>query len=136
MALITQLPTHASPSLSYALSLPIDVQSFHYWVENFMFRLDDLPDIGHEYSNYVIFTWVRAHPGSSLHVSLFALSHAVFGRARRVSKAIEDADRAHAQSIIKTSKDMRDMKEMSGEDIDQLLVATMLMGTYEVCLLQ
>lgn len=99
-----------------------------------MFRLEDLPDIGHEYSNYVLFNWVRAQPGSSLHVALSALSHAVFGRARHVNKAIEDADRAHAQSIIKTSKGMREMKEMSSESIDQLLVAIMLMGTYEVCL--
>ena len=128
-------PSHTSPSISTALSTPIEVQAFHYWIENFMFRLEDLPDIGHEYSNYVIFNWIRAQPGSSLHVSLSALSHAVFGRARHVNKAIQDADRAHAQSIIKTSKDMRDVKEMSTENIDQLLVAIMLMGLYEVCLL-
>ena len=94
-----------------------------------MFRLDDLPDIGHEYGSYVIFNWIRARPGSSLHLALSAVSHAVFGRARQVDEAIEKADSAHAQSIVKTH---REMKVLSNESIDQLLVTTMLMSTYEV----
>ena len=61
-------------------------------MENFMFRLEDLPEIGHEYSNYVIFGWARARPGSSLHAAFSALSHAVFGRARHTNKALEDAE--------------------------------------------
>jgi hypothetical protein len=96
-----------------------------------MFKVDDLPDIGHEYGTYVLSHWNRAQPGSSLHLAFSALSHAVFGRARWVNKAIEDADRSHAQSIVRTQEEM---KEFSNESIDQLLVSIMLMGTYEVCL--
>ena len=101
-----------------------------------MFRLEDLPDIGHEYGNYVLFNWVRARPGSSLHVALSALSHAVFGRARHENKALENAGKAQALSIVKTSKEMMEVKQVSSQSIDQLLVATMLMGTYEVSLTQ
>lgn len=113
-----------------ALSIPVEVHAFHYWMENFIFRLDDLPDIGHEYSTYVLSYWARARPGSSLHLALSALSHAVFGRARQVSKAIEDADKIHAQGIVRTHKEL---KELSDESIDQLLITIMLMSSYEVC---
>jgi hypothetical protein len=112
----------------------LDVQAFHYWLENFMFRLEDLPDIGHEYSSYVVFHWARAPPGSSLHLALFAFSHAVFGRANHVEKALEDADRAHAQAIIAIRKDMEDVDQLAGEGIDQLLVTSMLMSSYQVSL--
>ena len=96
-----------------------------------MFRLDDLPDIGHEYNSFVISHWARARPGSGLHLALSALSHAVFGKARNVNKALEDADKFHAQSIMKTHKEMN---ELSAENIDQLLVTIMLMSSFEVCL--
>jgi hypothetical protein len=100
-----------------------------------MFRLEDLPDIGHEYSAYVIFHWARARPGSGLHLALFAFSHAVFGRANHVEKALEDADRVHAQSIVTMQEEMEDMEQSSDEKIDQLLVTTMLMSSYQVSLL-
>ena len=101
-----------------------------------MFRLEDLPDIGHEYGSYVIFHWVRARPESSLHLAPFALSHAVFGRANYVDKALEDADRAHAQSIVKMQEEMGEIGDSPNEKIDQLLVTTMLMSSYQVCLNQ
>jgi hypothetical protein len=119
------------PSPPAAVSTPLETQAFHYWLENFTFRLDDLPDIGHEYSNYVSLYWNRARSDSSLHLALSALSHAVFGKAKHVSKAVEDAERFHAQTIMSAKKDM---DEVSNETIDQLLVAIMLMGIYEVCL--
>jgi hypothetical protein len=119
------------PSPPDALSTPIEIKAFHYWMENFTFRLDDLPDIGHEYGSYVLLYWNRARSYSSLHLALSALSHAVFGRAKQVSKAVESAQRIHAQTIVSTKKDM---DEVSDESIDQLLVAVMLMGTYEVWL--
>jgi hypothetical protein len=110
----------------------VDVQAFHYWLENFMFRLEDLPDIGHEYNAYVIFHWARARPGSGLHLGLFAYSHAVFGRANRVEKALEDADRAHSQAIVTMQKEMEDFEQLLDENIDQLLVTTMIMSSYQV----
>ena len=118
------------PSPPDGLSTPIEIQAFHYWRENFIFGLDELPDFGHEYGSYVLFYWNRARSDSSLHLALSALSHAVFGRARQVSQALEQAKRIHAQAIVSTKKDMN---EVSEETIDQLLVAIMLMGSYAVC---
>ena len=97
-----------------------------------MFRLEDLPDIGHEYNAYVVFHWARARPGSGLHLALFAYTHAVFGRANRLEKALEDADRAHAQAIVTMQKEMEDFEQLSDENIGQLLVTTMLMSSYQV----
>ena len=110
----------------------MDVQAFHYWLENWMFRLEDLPEIGHMYSEHVLFHWARARPGSGLHLALFAFSHAVFGRANHVERALEEADKAHAQSIVATQKEMEDLEQLSDERIDQLLVTTMLMSSYQV----
>ena len=98
-----------------------------------MFRMEDLPDFGHEYNAYVLSYWARAQPGSSLHLALFAFSHALFGRANHVLKAIENADRAHARALVKMQDDMEDMNGVSDEMIDQLLVTTMLMSSYQVC---
>jgi hypothetical protein len=117
-----------SPQAAHAL----DVQAFHYWLENWMFRLEDLPEIGHMYSEHVLFHWARARPGSGLHLALFTFSHAVFGRANHVEKALEVAERAHAQSIAAIQKEMEDLEQLSDENIDQLLVTTMLMSSYQV----
>jgi hypothetical protein len=97
-----------------------------------MFRLEDLPEIGHEYNAYVVFHWARARPGSGLHLALFAFSHAVFGRASHMERALEDADKVHAQSIVTMQKEMEDLEQSSAEKIDQLLVTTMLMSSYQV----
>jgi hypothetical protein len=128
----TDLPSPPLPSIAATPSHALDVQAFHYWLENFMFRLEDLPDIGHEYSAYVVFHWARARPGSGLHLGLFAYSHAVFGRANHVEKALQDADRAHSQAIVTMQKEMEDFEQLPDGNIDQLLVTTMLMSSYQV----
>jgi hypothetical protein len=69
-----------------------------------------------------------------LHLGLFAYSHAVFGRANRVEKALEDADRAHSQAIVTMQKEMEDFEQLPDENIDQLLITTMLMSSYQVSL--
>jgi hypothetical protein len=88
-----------------------------------------MPDIGHEYSSYVLFHWNRAQPSSSIHLALSALSLAIFGKAKQVNRAIEDAQKYHALTIVKAKEEM---KEPSNGSIDQLLLAIMLMGFYEV----
>jgi hypothetical protein len=45
------------------------------------------------------------------------------------NKALEDADRFYARCIIQTQKEM---KELSTERIDHLVIATLLMMNYEV----
>lgn len=128
------LPELPSPSNPISPRHSLDVQAFHYWLENFMFRLEDLPDIGHEYNTHVVFHWTRARPGSSLHLALFAYSHVVFGRANHVERAFEDADKAHAQALVTMQQEMKDFDQLSDGKIDQLLVTTMLMSSYQVCL--
>lgn len=44
-------------------------------------------------------------------------------------KALEDADRFYARCIFQTQKEM---KELSRDGIDHLVVATLLMTNYEV----
>jgi hypothetical protein len=112
-----------------AITTSYETLAFHYWVENYVFRVDELPEFGHEYLQYVLYYWNRTRPGSSLHLALSAVSLAVFGKARGVGQAVEDAERIHEQTIVSTKKVM---SEVSDETIDQLLLAIMLMGFYEV----
>jgi hypothetical protein len=122
--------TSPSPVITPSLSLPVQLHAVNYWVENFVFGINDLR-FGHEYGSYVISHWNRSRPDSSLSLTLLAFTHAVFGRARRASKAIEDANRLFSQAMTKVKEDIKDV---SNEDIDQLLLAIMLMGSFEVCL--
>lgn len=122
--------TTPSSLVSLSLSIPVELHAFHYWVENFTAWPNDLLDIGHEYGSYALCHWNRARPDSSLHLAVSAFSLAVFGLARRVNKALEEADEFYARSVMKTRKEI---KELSKETIDQLLVATMLMASYDVC---
>jgi hypothetical protein len=89
-----------------------------------------MPDIGHDYMTYSLCHWDRAGPGSSLQLAVAAFSHAVFWRRTGASKALEDADRFYARTIIQTQKEM---KGLTTERIDHLVVATLLMTNYEVC---
>lgn len=115
--------------LSASLSVSIELQAFNYFQKNFSAWPVEMPDIGCDYLTYALGNWNRAGPGSSLQLAVSAFSHAVFFRQMRVSKAAEDADRFYARSIIQTQKEI---KELSNERIDHLVVATLLMTNYEV----
>jgi hypothetical protein len=120
----------ASPSpLLFTPRIPVKQLAFGYWVENFTFQLGELPDIGHEYGNHTLSYWDNTEPDSSLSLAVSAISHAVFGRAKRLSPALEDAEKHYAKSVVKTRSQI---KEVSNETIDQLLITIMLMANYEV----
>ncbi len=106
------------------------VQAMDYWMEHFALRPDHLPDIGLEYGSYVSLYFEQAAPESILHLALSAFSHALFGRAKQVPRALRDAERLYAMAIAKMNKEVQ---SPSTEAPDQLLIATMLMGSYEVC---
>ncbi|KAF2836631.1 hypothetical protein M501DRAFT_1018970 [Patellaria atrata CBS 101060] len=128
---IPKVVAFTNPSVSTIpspLSLPLETHALHYWARNFAFRLEELPDIGHEYSSYVLLVLARARPDSSIHHALSAFSHAVFGRARQFANAMQIADTAYARGIVKT---YREMNTMDNEGIDQLLITIMLMNSYE-----
>jgi hypothetical protein len=124
--------------VSVALSTPVEIHAFHYWVENFTAWPKDLLDIGHkyttytlEYSTYALCRWNLIRSDSSIYLAASAFSLAAFGAARHANEAFEKANRFFARSIIKTRKEIN---ELSNETIDQLIVATMLMASYDVCL--
>ncbi|KAK5226280.1 hypothetical protein LTR47_009170 [Exophiala xenobiotica] len=100
----------------------------NYWVENFVFGFNDIPEIGHEYTSYVLPYRDRAHPGSALRLALSALTHAVFGRTRRVDKALEDANMLYFKAITRMEAEV---KGVAAEDTDELLITMMLMGSFE-----
>lgn len=85
--------------------------------------------MGHEFGTYVLFIWLRSRPESSLHLALNALSHATFGRAKKLNSATKEAHELYAHGIVTMRQEMR---RCASEDIDRLLISIMLMGLFEV----
>jgi hypothetical protein len=124
----TSLPI---PSIPTTVSIPIEVRALSYWAKNYVFEIHEIPQMSHEYFTYVPHYWSRAGTDSSLHLALCALSQALFAQSGNTHMAIDDAEKVYARAIIKTHKEM---EALSSDRIDELLLAIMLMATYEVLL--
>ncbi|KAI1408379.1 hypothetical protein F5Y13DRAFT_111593 [Hypoxylon sp. FL1857] len=126
------VPTSFTPDLALDSPTsplpPPDDEAFHFWVDNYMFKDDELPEFAREYSHYVIAYWDKARPDSSLRLAVSAVSHAVFGRAKKADELIEDAEKLFSQSIGKMRSEFH---ELTQDNIDEVLVTTMLMAFYE-----
>ncbi|KAI1455593.1 hypothetical protein F4805DRAFT_468625 [Annulohypoxylon moriforme] len=109
-------------------SAPDEDEAFRFWLENYMFRDDEIPEFVREYSHYLISYRDKAQPGSSLHLAVSALSHAAFGRAMQDEKAIEDAESLFSKSITRMQTVFR---ELTQDNIHEILVTAMLMAFYE-----
>ncbi|OTA89168.1 hypothetical protein M434DRAFT_112924 [Hypoxylon sp. CO27-5] len=114
-----------SPTL---LSPPTEDEAFRFWLENYVFSDDEIPEFAREYSHYVVAYRDKARPDSSLRLAVSAVSHAVHGHARKADELIQDAEMLFSQSIIKMR---REFHELTQNNIDELLITTMLMALYE-----
>jgi hypothetical protein len=125
-AIITTRPSRPTPEA--ALTLNLDEHAFKYWAQTNVSQFDALHEAAHEWHTYVIPYWNKAKPGSCLHLAVSTLSRAVFGRARNVPQALVQADRSYAQCLYKTQQAVGGQ---SHEDMDELLLTTMMMGYFE-----
>jgi hypothetical protein len=122
---------YAVPPSRIESTLCSDIEShaFNYYVANYTRWPKGLVETGYEYGAYALCNWDCALPGSSLRLAFSALSLAIFGRANHLEQALEAAERSYVKSIHIVRNDI---KTLSNETIDQLLVTTGLMGSYEV----
>lgn len=122
-------PTKApSPTPIPAPTLSLDDHAFQYWAQTNVSQADTLHEAAHEWHTHVIPYWSKAKPGSCLHLAVSTLSRAVFGRARGVPQALVQADRSYAQCLHKTQQAVGGQ---SDENMDELLLTTMMMGYFE-----
>ncbi|XXH03252.1 hypothetical protein Hte_009650 [Hypoxylon texense] len=125
---IVAIPSEIVPENHVSLSSLEDYDASHFWLENYVFRDDEIPEFAREYSHYLVFYRNRAQPSSSLRLVMSAFSYALSGRAMREDKAIEKASDLFAQGIAKMQAEL---SELSQDNIDELIVTTMLMASYE-----
>lgn len=118
----------ATSSLPSSLSISLDDHAFHYWAQTYIPDADELHEAAHEWNSHVINHWMRAEPGSCLHLAVSTLSRAVFGKARGVPIALKEADRSYAQCLVRTQQAV---SGQPNENMDDLLLTTMLMGYFE-----
>ncbi|KAH8695286.1 hypothetical protein BGW36DRAFT_453183 [Talaromyces proteolyticus] len=114
--------------LSRTLSLPVEHYALHYWIKTFTKWPDDLLDISLEYGAYAIYNWDSLRPDSSLHSAVMSFSLAMFGQVQRSSEIVESSRKYYSQSCTHIRRDIQDL---SDKTIDQLLMATMLLDTYD-----
>ena len=123
------IPTRkSSPAPRPALTLSLDDQAYQYWTQTNITQADTLHEAAHEWHTHVIPYLMKAKPGSCIHLAVSALSRAVFARARSVPQALALADRSYSQCLYKTQQAVGGQ---SHEDMDELLLTTMMMGYLE-----
>ncbi|KAI2778488.1 hypothetical protein F4815DRAFT_447204 [Daldinia loculata] len=103
-------------------------KALQFWLNNYIFRDDEIPEFAREYNHYLIPYRDIAQNDSSLHLIISALSHAVFGRVMRLDKSIEEAEKLFARSIENVQSEIL---QLSQSNIDELLLTTMLMADYK-----
>lgn len=114
-------------NIKLGLDTQLDVYAFGFYIRNFLFQPDDLPDFALDYTSFVLQQWSRSAPSSSLHLALYAVAHAVFGREKAVQRALDAAIVFYAKSTAKLREEVQD------EDVDKshLVTARLLLGTYQ-----
>lgn len=111
-----------------ALSLPLEMHALYYYAESVSMERNKLGDACYEYSSHVLHYWNLARPDSCLRLALMAYSHAVIGRNRGVRQALGLAQRVYAKAVVEIQKAM---SGISSDTIYQVILAMMLMGSYE-----
>jgi hypothetical protein len=120
---------HGDTSIRAALDEPIETLAVNFWVRNWTDRPSIVPDIGREYLAFVPSHWLSSEADSSLRLALAALSLTVFGRLQGVDKAITMGQSYYGRAVRNTYDEIRHLGDV---DVDELVLATMLMTHYEV----
>ena len=117
------------PDPTPALGVPLETQAVNYYIRNYTTFDYSMPELMHDHSLSLQSHLDRAKPGSALHLTVSALSHAIFARARNVPDALIIGDKHYSQALAKCEYTLEHYSE---NDSGALLLATMLMATFEV----
>ncbi|OTB14946.1 hypothetical protein K445DRAFT_22966 [Daldinia sp. EC12] len=116
------------PVVSPVLSISKNDETLNFWLENYINRDAEIPEFAREYSYFLVDFLPKVQHDSSLYLAMSAFSHAVFGRVMQSDKSIEEAERTFARGVERVQSEIR---QASQNNIDELLLATMLMADYE-----
>lgn len=113
-----------------SLNFPIEIYAFQYWIENLASWPDDLFDFGQEYGAGARYhSRCAEETESGLHFAVSAFSLAMFGRANNSYEMLQRAEKHYARAITELR---RELKVLSNDMIDGLLIATMILSKYDV----
>lgn len=104
------------------------MHALYYCADTFFLERNILAEPGQEFVSHVLPYWEHAEHNSSLRLAMTAYSHAVFGRNKGVRSALCLAEKTYAQTVKQT---LEEMKTVSTSTIYQVVLAMMLMGSYE-----
>ena len=116
---------HVFPSI---LDIPIDVQALTYYAHAHVDVPDGVPEIMQGHVQYTLAEWALSPPDSILGLSVSAVSHATFGRARKSSAALAMASSMYSKALVKTNAALRDAVQITD---DAVLLSALLLSFYE-----
>ncbi|KAI1389265.1 uncharacterized protein F4822DRAFT_195033 [Hypoxylon trugodes] len=110
------------------MASPVAGEALRFWLKNYVFQRDEIPELAREYTYYLETYRGRDQPDSSLRLAVSAFSRAIFARATHPDTATDDAEGFFARSIAKMQDEFHGLSQ---ENIDELLLTTMLLAHYE-----
>ncbi|KAK4565640.1 hypothetical protein LTR86_003488 [Recurvomyces mirabilis] len=121
-----------TPIITRALQLPLEVHAFQYWITHFTSTISDGSgeDIGHSYCTHALQHYHTSPPTSSLPLAVAAFSHGVFGRARNSDRSLHTSQRWYARAVVQIRNDLNRLGDGDEEDLDALILSTMLLAGY------
>jgi len=110
------------------------VHAVNYFVHNFLCQPHEIPEVGHEYTCHILIHWQFDKQDSCLSMAIQAFAHAVFGRKRKLPEAVVEAKRLAEVAVDRVNAEVKEVGQWDERDgrFDQLMLAIMLMGSFEV----
>lgn len=111
-----------------ALDTPLDDQALAYFTRYYIDVPRGFPEVAQGYMEQVDARCCSSDPQSILSLTIFALSHALLGRARKSRDALAVGFTNYSRALRKTNLALNNTIEAAQDDV---FVAVMLLGFYE-----
>lgn len=111
-----------------ALEIPLDDQALTFYSRYYVEVPHGLPEVMDGHLKYAVANHCYSQPRSILSLTIFALSHALFGRARKSLTALNVACTKYSKALVQINLALKDA---SAATSDEVLHAVMLLSFYE-----
>ena len=116
-------------SLLPALATSLEDQAVAYYFHQHVIPPVEIIEPAEEHTSLIPLLWTQMAKDSTLHLAILAMSHSAFGNARTNSEALKASRAIYLRSISMLKNSLENAKDCCS---DQILLATMLLSSYEV----
>jgi hypothetical protein len=120
--------TNLDTSIRPPLLVSLEDQALAYYFHRHVIPPGEIIEVAQGHEKYLPLMWMQACAGSAFHLSILAISHAVYGRRRQDHTALTTSTALYFKAI---SIFMRSLQNPVYSCSDQALLATMVLSLYE-----